>query len=206
MKPRIVATFIFIIAVAGAISADTLVLTNGRRVQGELLGVFGREIEFEERSGAGRRIIRVPRADIVRIEFQDEQVGALPPALPPPVPRGMRERNVSVNAREQWADTGIEVRAGQQVYFQSTGEVRWAPNRRDSATAAGRPNSPTNTDRPLPERPIAALIGRVGERDVFFIGDEVGPFRMRAGGRLYLGVNDDILTDNSGGFRVIVSY
>ena len=29
---------------------------------------------------------------------------------------------------------------------------------------------------------------------------------MRSGGRLYLGVNDDVLTDNSGNFRVVVYY
>ena len=54
-------------------------------------------------------------------------------------------------------------------------------------------------------RNAAALIGRIGN-DLFFIGDETGPMRMRSSGRLYLGVNDDVLTDNSGNFRVVVYY
>jgi hypothetical protein len=29
---------------------------------------------------------------------------------------------------------------------------------------------------------------------------------VRSGGRLYLGVNDDALTDNSGNFRAVVYY
>ncbi|HVG56041.1 MAG TPA: hypothetical protein VM846_16490 [Vicinamibacterales bacterium] len=217
MKRIVVATSLIVIGLAAAISADTLVLTNGRRIQGELLGVFGREIEFEERSGAGRRIVRIPRNEIARIEFVEEfgsrndgnrndvnrnDVSRNDDLLA--IPRGMRERQVSVSAREGWADTGIEVRNGQQIYIQSSGEVRWGPNRRDGA--AGERNSPFNANRPLPDRPAAALIGRIGERDVFFIGADQGPFRMRGNGRLFLGINDDVLDDNSGTLRVIVSY
>jgi hypothetical protein len=60
----------------------------------------------------------------------------------------------------------------------------------------------------MPSRNAAALIGKVGNgsNDFFFIGDETGPVRMRSGGRLYLGINDDVLTDNSGNFRVVVYY
>jgi hypothetical protein len=197
-----------VILTAGAVTwADTLVLRDGRRMQGELVGVFGREIEFEERSGWNRRAVRIPRREIARIEFDDDErpfsrddrgdavTG---------VPRGMRERQITVTAREQWIDTGIDVRAGQQIYIQASGETRWGPGRRDGA--AGERNSPYNAGRPLPDRPAAALIGRIGERDLFFIGGDPGPFRVRGGGRLYLGINDDVLVDNSGSLRVTVSY
>jgi hypothetical protein len=117
----------------------------------------------------------------------------------------MRERTVTVGAREAWTDTGIDVRTGQQIYLQTSGEWRWGPNRRDRG--AGERNSPYNANRPLPDRPGAALIGRVGERDgMFFIGADPGPFRIRGNGRLFLGINDDVLTDNSGYLRVIVFY
>jgi hypothetical protein len=83
--------------------------------------------------------------------------------------------------------------------------VRWGPNRRDGA--AGERNSPRNVNRPMPDRPAAALIGRVGTRDeFFFIGAEPGPFRVRADGRLYLGINDDVFADNTGSLRVTVAY
>ena len=208
---RIVYAVSFLIAATGVmVSADTLVLMDGRRVSGELLGVYGREIEFEDRSGYGRRIIRIPRNDILRIEFTSEQPpfanGGRPldPLPVPGIPKGMRERQVNVSAREAWTDTGIDVRQGQQIYFEPRGEVRWGPNRRDDA--AGEHDSPYNAGRPLPDRAGAALIGRIGERDVFFIGGDQGPFRIRGNGRLYLGINDDVLTDNSGALRVTVSY
>ena len=49
----------------------------------------------------------------------------------------------------------------------------------------------------MPNRPAAALIGRVGEisPDAFYIGADRGPVRMRSSGRLLLGVNDDYLQD-----------
>jgi hypothetical protein len=59
----------------------------------------------------------------------------------------------------------------------------------------------------MPNRPAAALIGRVGDSDeYFFIGDDEGAIRMRSSGRLFLAVNDDYLKDNTGSFRVTVYY
>lgn len=190
--------------------ADTLVLLNGRRIQGELIGVRGREIEFEERSGSRRRTLRITRDEVDRIEFEDEgrpSSGGFGDNDAPPagIPRGMRERRVNVTAREPWTDTGIDVRQGQQIYFTADGEVRWGSNRRDGAD--GERNSPSNPNRPLPDRPAAALIGRIGDRnDVFFIGADPGPFRVRSSGRLYLGINDDVFEDNTGNLRVTVAY
>lgn len=213
MKRRFAAIAVMLLVASAAVWADTLVLTNGRRVQGELIGVRGREIEFEERNGSNRRVIRVPRREIARIEFQDEERPEFgfggnrndrADDVFQGVPRGMRERQVNVTGREPWTDTGIDVRAGQQLYFQSSGETRWGPNRRDGA--AGERNSPYNAGRPLPDRPAAALIGRIGERDLVFIGDDPGPYRVRASGRLYLGINDDFLQDNSGSLRVTIAY
>ena len=204
MKLRLTLASLAFITATALVHADTLVLNDGRRVQGELLGIYGREIEFEERGGGRRRTVRISRDEVDRIEFnrsqrddyRNEPVG---------VPRGMRERQIVVDAREQWTDTGIDVRAGQQIYFASQGESRWGRDRRDGAE--GERNSPLNPNRPLPDRPAAALIGRIGDRNqIFFIGADSGPFRARDNGRLYLGINDDVLTDNSGNLRVTVSY
>ena len=110
-----------------------------------------------------------------------------------------------MDARAGWVDAGLTVRPGQELMFSSSGEVRWGPNRRDGA--AGERNSPFNAGRPMPGKNAAALIGRIGERgDPFFIGSDTGPIRMRAGGPLYLGINDDYLQDNSGSFRVTIRY
>ena len=203
MKRHIAAICLLVVA-AGAIgSADTLVLMNGRRIQGELLGVYGREIEFEERAGGARRVMRVPRAEIVRIEFLEQQSGNQQDVRPVIPPR-LRERNVTVRPTEAWTDTGVDVRAGQEIYFQTSGQVTWSPNKRVDAN--GTRDSKSDPARPLPTRNGGALIGRIGERDTFLIGLDVGPFRIRQNGRLYLGVNDDNLEDNTGFYYVVVSY
>jgi hypothetical protein len=187
-----------------ALSADTLYLRNGTRVQGELVGVDSRVIQFEEDRGFGRRSVRdYDREDVLRIDLEPRRVTGVGPMVRPP---GMRERLAIVTANVDWNDTNVEVRPGQEIYFEASGRVRWGRDRNDSA--AGEPNSPANPNRPMPTRPAAALIGKIGREstDVFFIGAETGPIRMRAGGRLLLGINDDFLPDNSGNFRVVIYY
>jgi hypothetical protein len=117
----------------------------------------------------------------------------------------MRERSITVDARSAWTDAGVDVRAGQELSFAATGEVRWGPNRRDGA--AGERDSPYNRTRPMPDRNAAALIGKIGENgDPFFIGGDRAPIRVRGSGRLFLGINDDFLGDNSGTLRVVIAY
>lgn len=200
------------LVVGAALSADTLVMRDGRRLTGEVIGMRDGTIDFEQQRGVfgGRDRVRIDRADVRRIEFDDDNrddrdrepdrgsAGGQRPS-------GMRERDVSVDAATAATDTGIEVRAGQTVYFSAAGRVRWGPGRQDGP--GGEDNSPRNDRRPIPGRPAGALIGRVGDgNDWFFVGDEKGPIRMRSSGRLYLGVNDDYLKDNSGAFRVTVYF
>ena len=104
-----------------------------------------------------------------------------------------------------WTDTGIDVRAGRDVYLNSTGRIHWGPNRQDGPGGDGTARKTTRGRFPRPA--AATIIRRVGESDdVFFIGAESGPIRMRESGRLFLGINDDMLNDNSGAFRVTVYY
>jgi hypothetical protein len=181
---RFLLVALFTIAVPIGLRADVLVLRNGTRVQGELLSVRGGVIEFDSRQTSN----------------QDQFTpGGGRPA-------GLRERQVIVSADVPWNDAGIEVRAGQTIYLQAAGQVRWGRDRRDGP--GGENNSPSNPARPIPNRPAASLIGKVGtsSNDFFFIGDEQGPIRVRSSGRLYLGINDDFLSDNSGNFRVVIYY
>lgn len=200
-----------LLAVAeSGVLADVLVLRDGRRVDGTLVGVRGDTIEFEHRGGRDDgRVRRYDRADVRAIQFDDVLAGdryrddrTRDDERGRP---GMRERSIVVDARTPWTDTGVTVRAGQEIFFTSSGEVRWGPGRRDGA--AGERGSPRNPGRPMPDRNAAALIGKVGEDgDPFFIGDEREGIRVRASGRLFLGLNDDYLQDNTGSLRVVIAY
>jgi hypothetical protein len=192
-----------ILALPVGLQADTLILRDGSRVQGELVSFRNGTVEFEERRGYGSgRTLRFDRDEVVRIEF-DNNRNTNNSANSFGRPSGMRERQVTVSADVDWNDAGIDVRAGQTVYFEATGQVRWGRDRRDGP--AGERNSHSNPNRPMPNRNAAALIGKIGN-DLFFIGDDSGAIRVRNSGRLYLGINDDVLTDNSGNFRVVVYY
>jgi hypothetical protein len=116
----------------------------------------------------------------------------------------VRQRAVLVNADRPWTDTGITVRAGDVIRFDPTGVIQWGPGREDGP--GGEVNSPVNRNRPMANQPGGALIGRIGtgSGDMFYVGAERGTFRARTAGRLYLGINDDHLQDNSGSFRVII--
>jgi PA-IL-like protein len=211
---RLMATAALVLSLPLTLAADTLYLRNGNRVQGELLGIRGGTVEFEERRAfGGSRTIRVDRDDVDRIEFDRSGSGGWGNgggnswdngnSRDNGRPSGLRERHVNVSAATDWTDAGVQVRAGQTIYFDASGQVRWGRDRRDGPE--GEHNSPYNQARPLPNRPGAALIGRIGD-DVFFIGDTRDGIRVRSNGRLFLGVNDEYLQDNSGSFRVTVFY
>jgi hypothetical protein len=195
-----------LIALPVGLLADTLILRNGTRVRGEFIAYRNGTIEFQEQRGfGGGRTIRVDRNEVARIEFDDYDSGGGSFPGGGGGRGGMRERNVNVAASVPWSDTGIDVRPGQTVYFNASGEVTWGPGRRDGPE--GENNSPRNPGRPMPNRPAAALIGKVGPgEDYFFIGRDPGAIRVRNGGRLYLGINDEVLNDNRGSFRVVVYY
>jgi hypothetical protein len=207
------------VLVAGALavlSADTLVMRDGRRVRGDLLAVNNGMIEFREVGAYNSdRVLRIRRDEVQRIELDENRPDRYGDRDRSDRegregfqgrPRGLREREIVVSGDIPWNDTGVEVRAGQVLYFQANGTVWWGPGRKDGP--GGEKNSPRNLNRPIPNRPAAALIGKVGDgsRDYFFIGEDQGPIRVRNSGRLFLGVNDDVLRDNRGNFRVVVSY
>jgi hypothetical protein len=210
----VIVTLMLTVVVPLSLLADTIYLRNGQRIQGELIEIRGSLIEFQERRGFGSpRVIRLERAEVDRIDFDrfgNSWNGGGGGFGGPGGggggggrPSGMRERALVVESTVDWTDSGIDVRAGQTLFFDASGQIRWGRDRRDGP--GGERNSPFNAGRPMPNRPAAALIGRIG-RDVFFIGDDRGPIQIRGGGRLELGVNDDYLPDNSGSFRVTVFY
>ncbi len=201
-------TMVVVVMTLGAATAyaDTLVLLNGRSYTGELVSVRNGRIEFRTDRG---RLERFSVDDVDRVgffrgrnDFRDDRDrgNSLNDR-----PSGLREREIDVHAAAAWTPTNIQLCAGDELWFDSRGEIRWGPGRRDGPEGEGR--SPRNPGRPIPSRPGASLIGKVGESGgPFFIGEESGPIQVRERGRLFLGINDDFLQDNSGSFRVVVYY
>ena len=106
---------------------------------------------------------------------------------------------VHVSAARGWISTGMRVRKGEFISFNTSGEVQLSANQNDRAKAAG--TSRTAPGAPLPNVSAGALIGRVGNSLPFGIGDQAA-VPMPFDGILYLAVNDDEHSDNAGEFVV----
>jgi hypothetical protein len=111
---------------------------------------------------------------------------------------------IRVEASTPWTDTGIDVRAGDVIAFQGTGEVAFGQS--DGMTAGVDGKSDTRSPNyPVSVMPVGGLIGKVGNSAPFPIGGNQQGIRMPTNGRLMLGVNDNELHDNSGFFSVVVN-
>ena len=109
----------------------------------------------------------------------------------------------TVPGNQQWIETDITVQQGANVDFRVAGEIEYAPNARVSAAGAPR-REPGGGDVPIPNAPAGALIGRIDNGQPFVIGRNTS-VRMPASGTLFLGINDDNVSDNNGNFRVLLA-
>jgi hypothetical protein len=112
---------------------------------------------------------------------------------------------VRVDPGQRWTDTGVNVRAGEAVTIAADGSIVMSttdPN--DLATPAGSRSGRRADGSPLPLAPAGALIARIGNAAPVLVGDR-DVLRTPVSGRLYLGVNDDHLPDNSGEYRATIT-
>ncbi len=109
---------------------------------------------------------------------------------------------VRVEGFDRWTDTGIFLRTGDEVTFTATGKVQWAGStdtQVDWTGAAGRKSQ----SAPIPGLAIGHLIAKIGVNGQPMSAG--GTVRAPRDGRLFLGINDDVTTDNSGSFQVTIN-
>ena len=111
---------------------------------------------------------------------------------------------IVVSARQAWTPTGLTVRRGEVLTFNSTGEIQLSGDANDVANAFGSKSGRYAPNAPLPRNYAGALIGRIGNGAPFPIGNQ-STVTMAANGQLFLGVNDDGFEDNNGEYRVEIS-
>ena len=119
-------------------------------------------------------------------------------------PVGTSGATVTVAGNQMWTPTGFVVRRGEAIRFNANGEVMWTPEAADRATPNGAMSRRMSGRPPVGNAPGGALVGRVGNGEPFLIGNR-GTVRMPANGELFLGINDDVVTDNTGNFTVTIS-
>jgi hypothetical protein len=134
--------------------------------------------------------------------------------LPPP------ERKIDVLADAGWVDTGIDVGPGEEMHFAASGEIVLQRGNPEAVCGPAGLDLITG-EQPIPNANLGALIGKVVQlvasrvdedsgmeiRDEVFVLFLVGPentLTVPFKGRLYLGINENVLKDNAGGFSVVV--
>jgi hypothetical protein len=207
-----------------------LYLTANRSSYTDARGAFTaqirRELNFGQRAG-NRRATDTSR-DENTDEFDDLFGTGNTGNNPAPVrPRGTgnenptypsnvntpRERTISVPGDSRGTDTGLDLRAGDNVTITASGSV--TAGRRAGVVSpdggrAGLGGALLGT-RPVPNAGVGALIGYIRtpngqETQRFLIGSQQS-FNAPSDGRLFLLINDDNYTDNSGSFdvRIVVT-
>jgi len=120
-----------------------------------------------------------------------------------------------------WTDTGLDVHAGQEISFQATGRITLQVGNPDADCGPAGYNIQT-VQQPIQGENLGALLGKVvlsvaviideetkEERkqevaQIFFIGAE-RKVTMPAAGRLFLGINENVIGDNGGQFVVTIA-
>lgn len=129
-------------------------------------------------------------------------------------------QKITVPANVAWTDTGREVREGDEFYFEASGGISIQKGNPMAFCGPEGYNLKT-VQQPMKDKNIGSLIGKVsrvlsvtkdkesGEEikneltEYFYIGPG-NHVQMPMTGRLYLGVNENVIADNTGQFAVLV--
>jgi len=196
-------------AARNAGSDHVLFMRGGRMLQGRVADFISEggpdaRVVFDAKGG-GRQELRLDQVDRLYVsQFTDRAyaaAGVRPPSSTAADSSAPGTRRVPGNTR--WLDTGLDVRQGERFTLQTSGTVFLLGNEMEAAPAGVSDGSRAG-GAPMPDLPLGALIGRVGNGRPFGIGDQTS-ISMPAIGRLYLGINDDNPSDNQGEFTVVLT-
>jgi hypothetical protein len=187
------------------------VMRDGSMVWGKLykFSPDGNIITFDQREG-GRHDVAASNMARIYINPGSARVvygpilAALNPSSSAAGAVGTTGGAIRVPGNQQWVPSGVTVRRGDTLRFSSTGEVMWTTEAVDRATPAGAMNGRRSGAPPVGEAPGGALVGRIDNGKPFLIGNQ-NSVRMPAAGQLFLGINDDVVSDNTGDFFVTIS-
>jgi hypothetical protein len=141
-----------------------------------------------------------PQPDTTPSDRADNPTGTTTNAAPVFFPIRLRVR--ADNASNGWNDSGLMVRAGQRLRITATGRVSLGGG--NMSTPTGLPRL-ADRDKLMRNDPTGALIAVIGDDndDFIFVGAS-REFTAQRDGRLFLGVNEGNLGDNSGTYEVTV--
>ncbi len=189
-------------------SSHVLVARSGEVLTGGLTAIeggLGSGKEGEPRSvtfqAGGERKFRF--SEVARIYMGNYPRPTAAAPVPAPAPAtAVPEGSIRVPANQQWTATNMMIRRGDRVLFTPDGEIQLSGEADDKASASGSLKGRTAANSPMPALLAGALIGRIGGGAPFAIGNQSLPLPMPGEGPLWLGINDDQVSDNTGALIV----
>jgi hypothetical protein len=166
-----------------------------------------RNVSF--RAGGAEQRIRFSEVARIYMGNYPRPTAAAPAPAPAPAASAaaVPEGSIRVQANQQWTATSMRVFRGDRVLFTAEGEIQLSGDADDKASANGSLKGRTAGNAPMPSVLAGALIGRIGNGAPFAIGNQSLPLPMPGDGPLWLGINDDQVSDNTGQLivRVLVT-
>lgn len=114
-------------------------------------------------------------------------------------------RTVTVSGTAAWTDSGVDLAAGQQLTITASGTVLHNVAGNDGCDPAGEPATSGHGANVIGCPNHASLIGKIGDAGAPFLVGRALSVPSAAAGRLYLGVNDNDLSNNGGSYSADVS-
>ncbi len=108
-----------------------------------------------------------------------------------------------IYAYRDWQSLGLQLNPGEVVRLRAQGTWLYTPG--EYHGPEGHHKYPSPDTYPINRAPGGVLIGRFGETGTPFLVGRGGTFMADVAGRLYLRINDDILSDNEGFVTIEVS-
>ena len=109
---------------------------------------------------------------------------------------------INMPSNQEWTDTGVSVRSGATIGISATGAAYLAAAGSSQAPGGDPSCKPAtsyaahNAQFPAPQLPCWSVIARIGNGQPFEVGSSI--LVTATTGRLYLGVNDDSFSGNTG--------
>jgi hypothetical protein len=115
--------------------------------------------------------------------------------------RANQPGRVEISATKAWTDTRVDCTAGDVLDITATGTI-YHKLRGQGVSPDGNPDPKARgaNVKGLPDANHAGLIGRIDRRQPYFIVGKRTAYTCGDGGRLFLGINDRGLDNNSGKF------
>jgi hypothetical protein len=114
-------------------------------------------------------------------------------------------KSIKISATDQYTPTGITLTQGDTIMIIVEGVAKFDPNQpyvgwqspAGSGSTIGCAGCPSATS------PIWAAIGKIGDNEPFFIGERI-LVTADYSGELFIGINDNVLSDNDGFFVAFI--